>query len=115
METTTLTTPVTLTDSAISVLKEIITDQNIPSEHGLRIGVKGGGCSGLSYILGHDVVKEGDDVYDVGGVRVLLNKAHGMYLAGMEIDYYEGLENRGFVFNNPTAKSTCGCGSSFTA
>ena len=115
METQTITAPVSLTEGAIVALKEIMTEQNIPTEHGLRVGVKGGGCSGLSYILGFDVIKDGDDIFDIGGIQVLLNKAHGMYVAGMQIDYQDGLENRGFVFDNPSAKSTCGCGSSFNS
>jgi iron-sulfur cluster assembly protein len=116
METTTITsTPVSLTDSAVRALKEIILEQSIPQGLGLRVGVKGGGCSGLSYIMGFDAAKENDEEFEIDGIKVLLNRAHGMYVAGMEIDYYDGLENRGFIFNNPSAKSTCGCGSSFHA
>jgi len=115
MEATTITTPISLTETAVRVLKEIMLEQSIPQDLGLRVGVKGGGCSGLSYIMGFDARKEEDDEFEIDGLRVFLNRAHGMYVAGMEIDYYEGLENRGFVFNNPSAKSTCGCGSSFHA
>ena len=68
-----------------------------------------------SYILGFDTKTDADEVFEVEGVKVLMNKAHGMYLLGMEIDYVSGLNNRGFVFNNPNASSTCGCGSSFSA
>ena len=80
-----------------------------------RVSIEGGGCSGLSYILGFDTQKDTDEIFEVEGVKVLMNKAHGMYLLGMEIDYVSGLNNRGFVFNNPNASSTCGCGSSFSA
>jgi iron-sulfur cluster assembly protein len=112
---TTTTAPLTLTDSAIVQLKRIYEEQNIPEGHGLRVGVKGGGCSGFSYILGFDAPQEGDDVFEIGGIQVFMQKAHGLYLMGMEVDWVEGLNNRGFSFNNPNAKSTCGCGTSFDA
>jgi iron-sulfur cluster assembly protein len=115
METTTITTPVSLTDTAVQALKEIMLEQAIPQDLGLRVGVKGGGCSGLSYIMGFDSVKDNDEQFEIDGIKVLMNRAHGMYIAGMEIDYYDGLDNRGFVFNNPNSKGTCGCGSSFHA
>ena len=107
--------PVTLTDGAVKQLMRIREEQNIPADHGLRIGVKGGGCSGFSYILGFDEQKEKDDVFEINGMRVLMEKAHGIYLIGMEIDWLEGLNNRGFSFNNPNASETCGCGTSFSA
>ena len=107
--------PVSLTEGAVRQLKDIMKDQNIPSDYGLRIGVKGGGCAGFSYVLGFDERKERDQEFVVDGIRVLLDKAHGLYLLGMEIDWHEGLNNRGFVFNNPNASETCGCGESFSA
>lgn len=107
--------PVTLTAGAIKELKRIQGEQNIPESHGLRIGVKGGGCSGFSYILGFDVTKESDNEYEIEGLKVLMSKAHGIYLLGMEIDYVDGLNNRGFTFKNPNATDTCGCGTSFSA
>ncbi|MDX1479322.1 MAG: iron-sulfur cluster assembly accessory protein [Saprospiraceae bacterium] len=107
--------PVTLSAGAVTQLKRIMAEQNIPETHGLRVGVKGGGCSGFSYLLGFDVRKEKDQVYEVDGITVLLDRAHAMYLIGMEIDWHEGLNNRGFIFNNPNAADTCGCGSSFSA
>ena len=106
---------ISLTDSAIIQLNRIRKEENIPSAHGLRIGVKGGGCSGFSYVLGFDEKKEGDDVYHINGMEVYMEKAHGMYLLGMEIDWHEDLNNRGFIFNNPNAKEECGCGTSFSA
>ncbi|MEL6944288.1 MAG: iron-sulfur cluster assembly accessory protein [Bacteroidota bacterium] len=115
MAETTLMQPVALTEGAIRQLKRIATEQNIPAEHGLRIGVKGGGCSGFSYILGFDLQKENDQVFEIEGIRVLMQKSHAMYLMGMEIDWVEGLQNRGFSFNNPNATDTCGCGTSFAA
>ena len=96
-------------------LRQIRDAQQIPEVYGLRVGVKGGGCSGFSYILGFDEQKDGDQVYSLDGLQLLMNKAHGLYLLGMEIDWVDGLENRGFTFTNPNAKETCGCGTSFSA
>jgi len=106
---------VNFTKSALEELKTLRYEKEVPENHLLRIGVKGGGCSGLSYILGFDAPKGSDEVFEVGGMKVIMNKAHGMYLAGLEIDYVNGLNNRGFVFNNPNASETCGCGTSFSA
>ncbi|MBK8701017.1 MAG: iron-sulfur cluster assembly accessory protein [Saprospiraceae bacterium] len=107
--------PIQLTEGAIIQLKRIMDEQKVPNDYGLRVGVKGGGCSGFSYVLGFDVQKEKDEVYEVAGFRVLMEKAHAIYLLGMEIDWIDGLNNRGFMFNNPNAKSSCGCGTSFSA
>lgn len=112
---TTDTQPVTLTEGALKQLQRIREEQNIPADHGLRVGVKGGGCSGFSYILGFDVAKDNDAEYEIGGMKVLMQKSHTIYLLGMEIDWVEGLNNRGFSFNNPNASDTCGCGTSFSA
>ncbi len=107
--------PVSLTENAVKEIKQIIVDKSIPAEYGLRVGVKGGGCSGLSYILGFDTKKENDNIYQIGDISIIMEKTHGMYLAGMEIDFVVGLNNRGFSFNNPNATKTCGCGTSFEA
>lgn len=107
--------PLTLTQGAIEELRKLRDQQEISEDFGLRVGVEGGGCAGMNYILGFDQKKEGDSEYDIEGIRVLMNKAHGLYLAGMQIDFKDGLDARGFVFNNPNAESTCGCGSSFSA
>ena len=107
--------PVTLTTGAVKELKKLIDQQELTQEYGLRLGVEGGGCSGMNYILGFDQKKEGDTEYQIEGIRVFMNKAHGLYLAGMEVDFQNGLDARGFTFNNPNATSTCGCGSSFSA
>ena len=113
--TTTAISPITLTEGAVNAINRIRSQQNIADHYGLRIGVKGGGCSGFSYILGFDEVKEGDQISEVNGIKVLMQPSHGLYLLGMEIDWVEGLNNRGFSFNNPNAESTCGCGTSFSA
>lgn len=114
-EVNTATQPITLTEGAVKQLNRIRVDQNVPEDYGLRVGVKGGGCSGFSYVLGFDVKKENDEVHEINGIKVLLQKSHAIYLLGMEIDWVEGLNNRGFSFNNPNASETCGCGTSFSA
>ena len=107
--------PISLTEGAVRALEKIKTEQSISDAHGLRVGVKGGGCSGFSYILGFDEEKENDQVFEIKGIKVLMQKSHAIYLLGMEIDWEEGLNNRGFSFNNPNATDTCGCGTSFSA
>lgn len=107
--------PIGLTQGAVEQLQQIRREENIPEEYGLRVGVKGGGCSGFSYILGFDVPQEQDDVFYLDGFKIIMNKAHAIYLLGMEVDFVNGLDNRGFTFNNPNATSTCGCGTSFSA
>ncbi len=109
------TLPVQLTEGAIKEVKHLIKELNVPEGHGLRLGVKGGGCSGYSYILGFDQAKETDNVYTVEDIVVMVDKSQEMYLYGTLLDFKQGLENRGFIFNNPNAQSTCGCGSSFSA
>jgi iron-sulfur cluster assembly protein len=108
------TAPVSLTEGAVKELKKLRDQQEISDDFGLRLGVEGGGCSGMNYILGFDQKKDGDKEYDIDGIRVFMNKAHGLYLAGMQVDFQDGLNARGFSFNNPNAASTCGCGSSFS-
>lgn len=107
--------PIGITELAIRQLQRIKEEQQIPDSHGLRVGVKGGGCSGFSYLLGFDLPKENDQVFEIGGFKIFMEKAHSLYLAGMQIDWVEGLNNRGFSFVNPNAKDTCGCGQSFSA
>jgi iron-sulfur cluster assembly protein len=108
---TVINSPIQLTAGAVEELKRLL--QGAAEAPYLRVGVKGGGCSGMSYMLGFDALMEDDEVFDIAGVPVIMKKAHGMYLMGMEIDYQDGLNARGFVFRNPNATSTCGCGSSF--
>jgi iron-sulfur cluster assembly protein len=106
---------VSLTEGAVEQLNLIRKQENIPADYCLRLGVKGGGCSGFSYVLGFDQAQDNDDTFEIGGLRVVMNKAHAIYLLGMEVDFHNGLDNRGFTFDNPNAKSTCGCGTSFSA
>ncbi len=105
--------PINLTAGAIRELERIRREDGIDPTHYLRVGVKGGGCSGLSYVLGFDAKVEDDEVYEVAGIPVVMKKSHGLYLLGMEIDFKNGLDARGFTFTNPNATSSCGCGSSF--
>ena len=110
---TLLESPVNFTASAVEEIKRIIQDPAFDPAQTLRIGVKGGGCSGLSYVLGFDKQKDSDQEYFFHGIHFIMEKAHEMYLQGMEIDWQNGLNNRGFTFKNPNASTTCGCGSSF--
>ena len=110
---TTVQTPVKLTESAVNEVKKLMSEPGFDSAQYLRIGVKGGGCSGMSYILGFDQKEEDDEMHEINGIPVIMKNAHGIYLFGMEVDYQDGLNARGFVFKNPNASSTCGCGSSF--
>ncbi len=106
--------PVSFTEGAVKELKKLKDQQELGEDFGLRVGVEGGGCSGMTYILGFDQKKDGDQEYDINDIRVFMHKAHGMYLLGMQIDFQDGLNARGFTFNNPNAASTCGCGTSFS-
>ncbi|MFN4248304.1 MAG: HesB/IscA family protein [Flavipsychrobacter sp.] len=110
---TTLQSPVSLTEGAIAEIKRLMDESGFDASQSLRIGVKGGGCSGMSYVLGFDAKEADDEIYEIEGIPVLMKKAHGIYLFGMTVDFEDGLNARGFVFKNPNASSTCGCGSSF--
>ncbi|MBK8608579.1 MAG: iron-sulfur cluster assembly accessory protein [Chitinophagaceae bacterium] len=111
METSTI--PVTLTASAIDEIKRLMTVEGFDTRQSLRIGVKGGGCSGMTYVLGFDMASEKDEHFELDGISIIMEKAHGIYLAGMEVDWQGGLNSRGFTFKNPNASTTCGCGTSF--
>ena len=110
---TIIDSPVKLTESAVGEVKRLMNEPDFAEGQFLRIGVKGGGCSGMSYILGFDAKEDDDQVYDIEGIPVIVKTSHSIYLFGMEVNYEHGLNARGFVFNNPNASSTCGCGSSF--
>lgn len=108
-------TPIQLTPRAAEEIKKIIATKDIPEGYALRVGVRGGGCSGMSYILGFDRKRDHDIEFEVEGITIYMDKRHGLYLMNTTIDYHDGLDARGFVFDNPNAVSTCGCGSSFSA
>ncbi|MEM6631438.1 MAG: iron-sulfur cluster assembly accessory protein [Bacteroidota bacterium] len=106
---------VSLTEAAFQELKRLQVEEGHGVEKGIRIGVKGGGCSGLSYILEFDVATDMDVIDEREGLKILIDQRHALYISGMELDYQQGLNDRGFLFNNPNAESTCGCGTSFSA
>ena len=108
-------TPVVLSDRAAAEIRNIVDNQDLPDGFALRVGVRGGGCSGMSYLLGFDREREHDITFEVSGIRILMDRRHGLYLMGTTIDYQDGLNARGFTFDNPNATTTCGCGSSFTS
>lgn len=109
----TMTAPVTFTQKAIAEIKRLLQEESVNKGKFLRVGVKGGGCSGLSYILGIDEKQAEDEIYDFDGLPYVMNPAHGIYLMGMEVDWEDGLNARGFSFSNPNASKSCGCGTSF--
>ena len=108
---------VQLTENAAKEIKKIITEQKLPEHIALRVGVAGGGCSGFSYKLGFDeeLDENQESVREVHGIRVVVDRKSDLYLDGTQIDFHDGLDKRGFVFNNPNGVKSCGCGSSFQA
>ena len=113
MEAATINAPVTLTPNAVAEVKRLMGEEGFDANKVLRIGVKGGGCSGMTYVLGFDNKQEADDAFLIDGVTCIMNRSHGIYLTGMEVDWEDGLNSRGFTFSNPNASKTCGCGTSF--
>lgn len=107
--------PVVLTQNAIKEVNDLLSKGNYGEGFGLRLGVKGGGCAGFTYILDFDSQKENDHVFKVNDFYLFIDKSQEIYLHDCEIDFKKGLDNRGFIFNNPNASSTCGCGTSFSA
>ena len=106
---------ITLTERAVEEIKRIVTEQNLPDATALRVGVKGGGCSGFSYTLGFDdQISETDQLQEVQGVRVVCDPKSFLYLNGTQVDFEDNLMGRGFKFGNPNASKTCGCGESFS-
>jgi len=108
-----MTTPVTLTAGAIREIKRLMEQEGFDTTQVLRVGVKGGGCSGMSYVLGFDHKQENDQSFEIEGISCVMNRSHEIYLYGMQVDWVDGLNNRGFTFKNPNASNTCGCGTSF--
>ncbi len=106
---------ITVSENAKSHALELIQAENKPADSFIRVGVDSGGCSGLSYKLEFDnVMREGDQVFEDKGIKVVIDRKSFLYLAGTELDYSGGLNGKGFVFNNPNASRTCGCGESFS-
>ena len=110
---TTIAAPVTLTKTAVEEIRRLMSAEGFDITQHLRIGVKGGGCSGMTYVLGFDTKTEKDESFEMEGISCIMEKTHGIYLMGMEVDWQGGLNSRGFTFNNPNASKTCGCGTSF--
>ncbi len=106
---------VQLTETAVSKVREILGSQD-PKPEGLRIAVVGGGCSGFSYSMAFENTPNMlDKTYRFEDLKVFIDQASLLYLDGVEVDYVESMDGSGFKFNNPNVKSTCGCGSSFSA
>jgi iron-sulfur cluster assembly protein len=108
---------VTLSERAATEVKKIIAEQKLEPGMVLRVGVTGGGCSGFSYALGFDKEfdEKADSKFDCFGVPVVVDKKSALYLDGTTVDFHDGIDRRGFTFDNPNATKSCGCGSSFQA
>lgn len=102
-----------MSDSAKGEVKRLLEKEGKP-ELGLRMGVDGGGCSGFNYSLGFDTARDDDKTFDVDGIKVMVDSKSLLYLAGTKLDYIDTLNEKGFKFENPNAKKSCGCGSSFS-
>ncbi|HEX9400198.1 MAG TPA: iron-sulfur cluster insertion protein ErpA [Anaeromyxobacter sp.] len=106
--------PVSLTPKAIEMVKDAMQREGLGG-YGIRVGVMGGGCAGFQYSMDFEKeAKDGDVTFDLEGVKVFVDPMSSMYLQGVTIDYVVGLQGAGFKFNNPNARTTCGCGSSFS-
>jgi iron-sulfur cluster assembly protein len=105
---------ITVTENAKIHALNLIQNENRPPDTFIRVGVEGGGCSGLSYKLEFDnSLKEGDQQFEDKGIKIVVDRKSFLYLVGTELEYTGGLNGKGFVFNNPNASRTCGCGESF--
>jgi iron-sulfur cluster assembly protein len=104
---------VTLSDIAAEKVRGFLNGQEQAGEVGLRVGVRGGGCSGFQYALALDEKREDDEVFEDQGIRVIVDQASLRYVDGSVVDYTESLMGSGFEVNNPNVVAACGCGSSF--
>jgi len=106
---------ITVSENAKKHAIDLIARENRPADTFIRVGVDGGGCSGLSYKLEFDNnLKDGDQMFEDNGIKVVVDRKSFLYLVGTELEYTGGLNGKGFVFNNPNASRTCGCGESFS-
>lgn len=105
---------VSVTEKALQQIRAIQAQETPAAENGLRLAVIGGGCSGLSYKIEFSAPKERDNVLTYGEVRIFIDPKSSIYLKGIVLDFQDGLNGKGFVFENPNAKNTCGCGESFS-
>ncbi|MDH4070838.1 MAG: iron-sulfur cluster assembly accessory protein [Ignavibacteria bacterium] len=109
-----VTEEITMTAKAAEQVRKLRSENKIPDSHGLRLGVKGGGCSGMTYVLAFDEQPgEKDHILELHNIRVFIDPKSLFFLSGTVLDFSDGLNGKGFVFNNPQASKTCGCGSSF--
>jgi iron-sulfur cluster assembly protein len=104
---------ITLTDGAEAKIKELLASQEDASDQALRVGVRGGGCSGFQYALAFDKRRDDDHVFEQNGVSVVVDEVGMQFVLGSEVDYVDGLQGAGFAVNNPNVVAACGCGSSF--
>ncbi|MBK8947093.1 MAG: iron-sulfur cluster insertion protein ErpA [Ignavibacteriae bacterium] len=105
---------ITISEKAIKQVKQIMIENNIPENYSLRISIKGGGCSGFTYNMGFDAdEKDGDTYFENQDLKIVVDGKSLFYLMGTQLDFSDGLNGRGFIFNNPNATKTCGCGESF--
>ena len=104
---------ITLSDKAVAKIGELLGGQAEADQQALRVAVRGGGCSGFQYALAFDKAKEDDNLFEVDGVAVVVDKVSMQFVFGSEVDYVEGLQGAGFQVNNPNVVAACGCGSSF--
>ncbi len=115
MSNTQIDSEITITEKAVKEIKRIMDENKITQEFGLRVGVKGGGCSGLTYTLGFDPeTREGDSVIEQESVKLFIDGKSLFYLSGTQLDFSDGLNGKGFIFNNPNVTKSCGCGESFS-
>lgn len=106
--------PLNLSNKAVEAFKEAILEEGLEQETGIRVAINGGGCAGLQYSLDFDTEKEYDIVFKVKDLKIMIDCIASMHLEGIKIDFQMGISGAGFKFNNPYAKTTCGCGSSFS-
>jgi len=103
-----------VSEKAAKQILQVMSENNVPSGYGLRVGIKGGGCSGFEYTLRFDSSpREGDTVIEESDVKLFVDAKSLFYLSGTQLDFSDGLNGKGFIFSNPNAKKTCGCGNSF--
>jgi len=115
MSNTQIDSEITITEKAVKEIKRIMDENKITQEFGLRVGVKGGGCSGLTYNLSLDPeTREGNSVIEQENVKLFIDGKSLFYLSGTQLDFSDGLNGKGFIFNNPNATKSCGCGESFS-
>lgn len=106
---------ISVTERAAQEIRSIMQEQKLTEGYGVRVGVVGGGCSGLNYTMNfQQEAKSGEKVFESNGVKIFVDLKSYLYLQGTSLDFSDGLNNRGFVFTNPNAQRTCGCGSSFS-